>query len=439
VFKPGEVEAFEFRNWHYFPESGCLQLGYALRPGPVFTETIVFPKPSAWPANPARRRALAAAFGLLHAIAGVSYYKCACPPLVTTSGCVIDADLARFLRRVYRNGLAEFACRNALQLPEMEFEQLGGPSCAAIPPLKLQRRSLVPLGGGKDSLVSVELLREMKQALCTAVVGNSPVILGTAQRAGLELVQIRRKLDRGLFVLNETGAYNGHVPITAIVSAIMLAAAVLYDFDSVVMSNEASADEPNLYRDGQPVNHQWSKGSEFEREFSALVTARIGAGIHYFSLLRPLSEMAIIRRFAKHTQYHAHFSSCNRNFHIHADAPISRWCGDCPKCRFVFLGLATVLKPADLVQIFHRNLLDESAQIPGFKALTGLLGHKPFECVGTCDESIAAFAELRQLPAWRDCAVVRAIGDLLGRPSSQTQQQAVYDGTCIPKRFRYAL
>ena len=154
------------------------------------------------------------------------------------------------------------------------------------------------------------------------------------------------------------------------------------------------------------VNHQWSKGWAFESAFGDWLQAHVATDLHYYSLLRPLSELAVARQFAKVSRYDAHFSSCNRNFHILGERPASRWCGVCPKCHFVFLALAPFMPKTRLVSIIGRNLLDDPGQAAGFDALLEFQDHKPFECVGEGRESRAALAALAQRPEWREDALV---------------------------------
>jgi hypothetical protein len=210
-----------------------------------------------------------------------------------------------------------------------------------------------------------------------------------------------------LFEYNRLGAYNGHIPVTAINSAILTCAAILYGFDSIAFANERSASSATLEYDGQQVNHQWSKGWAFERAFAAHVRSHVAAGLDYFSLLRPFSELAVTRAFAKSGgAYFDAFSSCNRNFRILGPKPADRWCGQCPKCHFVFLALAPFCPKPRLLKIFGRNLLDDESQAGGFDALIEYRDHKPFECVGEAAEARAAFAVLAQRPEWREDALV---------------------------------
>ena len=150
---------------------------------------------------------------------------------------------------------------------------------------------------------------------------------------------------------------------------------------------------------------------------------RIAADLKYYSLLRPLSELAVERQFAKISRYDAHFSSCNRNFHILGERPVNRWCGVCPKCHFVFLALAPFMPKPRLVGIFGRNLLDDAAQIAGYDALLEYQDHKPFECVGEGRESRAAMATLSERPEWREDEIVERFAREIRPQLSPLEQQ----------------
>jgi hypothetical protein len=277
-----------------------------------------------------------------------------------------------------------------------------------------EAHALVAIGGGKDSLVSIEALRAMGVPQTLFWIGASPLIATCAARTGLPGLNVGRRLAPELFAFNREGALNGHIPVTAINSAIGVLVALLHGFEQVVFSNERSASYGSQIPGSGEVNHQWSKGWEFERDFGTHVVRRIALDLHYYSLLRPLSELAVARQFARIERYDAVFSSCNRNFHIQGERPASRWCGQCPKCHFVFLALAPFMPKPRLTAIFGRNLLDEPDQAAGFDALIEYRDHKPFECVGEAAESRSALAGLAQRPAWReDALVARFVREIL--------------------------
>ena len=221
--------------------------------------------------------------------------------------------------------------------------------------------------------------------------------------SGLDHLVIHRVLDPRLLALNDHGGRNGHVPVTAIHSSALAALAVGHGCDAVVMSNEASASVPITEYRGMPVNHQWSKGLACEAALAALLP------VPYFSLLRPLHEVEICRRFSGLGRYFGVVTSCNRAYTATGRAAGVRWCGQCPKCRFVFLGLAAFLDPATVVGIFDGlDLLADPGAVEAYRAILGLGGPPPMECVGTTRESKWAMARLADSPSWRQHAVVKA-------------------------------
>jgi hypothetical protein len=407
---PRTAHAFRFVRRDY--ADGVATLVYAFDDGPELIERVTFPDAPTLPAE--RAGAFEAALDLLHLIAGVSYYKAGVPGEIRVESTKLDAQTTAFLDALYLHGLGEFAYHNKLDLrARIRFADSAASNsiaASATPTapaaLSLPRRTLVPIGGGKDSLVSVEILKAAGEEATAVWVGNSPLIATCAGRTALPTLNIRRELSPLLFEYNRLGAYNGHIPVTAINSAILAVAAILYGYDAIAFSNERSASSATLEYDGQPVNHQWSKSWDFERLFHELLHARVARGLDYFSLLRPLSELAVAERFARSARYDDVFSSCNRNFRILGPKPADRWCGQCPKCHFVFLALAPFMPKPRLLAIFGRNLLDDTALAPAFDALMEYRDHKPFECVGEGSESRAAMVALAARAEWREDALV---------------------------------
>lgn len=400
---PRTAKAFRFVRRDY--ADGVASLVYAFDDGPELVERVVFP--DAPPIDAAKRDAFEAALDLLHLVAGVSYYKAGVPYAIRVESTALDTGIAAFLDALYRHGLGEFAYHNKLDLrgrivfPSSRRERIDPHDAIGLP-----RRTLVPIGGGKDSLVSVEMLRAAGEPATAVWIGNSPLIAACAARTGFPMLNIGRELSPLLFEYNRAGAYNGHIPVTAINSAILAVAAVVYGFDTIAFSNERSASSATLEYDGQPINHQWSKGWEFERSLHALLRLHVADDLHYCSLLRPFSELAVAERFARTQRYDDVFSSCNRNFRILGPKPADRWCGQCPKCHFVFLALAPFMPKPRLLAIFGRNLLDDIALAPAFDALMEYRDHKPFECVGEGIESRAAMHALAARAEWREDAIV---------------------------------
>ena len=410
-FERDAIRAFRFVRCAFDAHTGVAQLAYAFDDGPELVETISLPG-APFALDEARAAAAQRALRLLHLVAGVSYYKAAVPGQIRIEGEPIDAATATLLATVYLNGLGEFAYRNGLDLRDrIRFPHSG--EAPPAPTLGLREHALVAIGGGKDSLVSIEALRASGVAQIVTWIGGSQLIAACAAQTGLPTLNIGRQLAPQLFDYNRQGAWNGHIPVTAVNSAILAFAAVVLGVDQVVFSNEHSASYGSLIPGTGEVNHQWSKGWAFESAFGEHLRSHVAADLKYYSLLRPLSELAVARQFARSDRYDAHFSSCNRNFHILGDRPTSRWCGVCPKCHFVFLALAPFMPKPRLVGIVGRNLLDDAAQQGGFDALLEYGDHKPFECVGEGRESRAAMAALAHRPEWREDALVARFARLI--------------------------
>jgi len=403
-FQRDAIRAFRFVRCDFDAATGIARLVYAFDDGPELVETITVPG-APFVLDEARTVAATQALRLLHLIAGVSYYKAAVPGEIRIDGYAIDAATATLMRDIYVNGLGEFAYRNGLDLHGIHFPARRD-EAAQAPVLGLREHALVAIGGGKDSLVSIESLRSLGIEQTVTWIGGSQLIAACAQRTGLPTLNIGRQLAPELFEYNRQGAWNGHIPVTVLNSAIMVFAAALLGVDQVVFSNERSASYGSMIEGTGEVNHQWSKGWDCERAFATHVRREVAADLHYYSLLRPLSELAVARQFAKSDRYDAWFSSCNRNFHLLGERPANRWCGVCPKCHFVFLALAPFMPKPRLVGIFGRNLLDDPAQTAGYDALLEFQDHKPFECVGEGRESRAAMAALATRPEWREDALV---------------------------------
>jgi hypothetical protein len=403
------MDAFTFPSYSIDLATGEAVFDYALT-GPDgelrFSEVITFPLP-AEPPSDETVTTLGRVLELLHLVAGVSYYKTAAPPRLIAPAPLGPAAVALFTA-VYTKGLAEYAYRN--DLPHV-LELMPEIPDGSVTPAALfdnsDRRPLSAVGGGKDSIVSLEALRAAGLEPVPFSVNPNRVIESVNAASGLTPLAARRRIDPILFELNAAGARNGHIPVTAINSLIAVATAVLHGLGPVVMSNERSASDPNLIWHGHEVNHQWSKGVEAEGLLRAALAEHAGLVEPYFSLLRSLSELHIARLFARIDRYDAVVTSCNAAFRLR-DAS-ARWCGDCPKCRFVYLALAPFMPRERLVRIFGTDLLADPAQVPGYLELLGIEAHKPFECVGEVEESVVALGLLAEQEAWREAPVVRAL------------------------------
>ncbi|MEA2185943.1 MAG: UDP-N-acetyl-alpha-D-muramoyl-L-alanyl-L-glutamate epimerase [Solirubrobacteraceae bacterium] len=412
-FDPSAYRALRFVD-RSLDEAGRVRLRYALDDAIEFEEEFELPMPPGGPRAPAQ--VIDRLLSLLHWVAGVSYYKIAAPPEVACDTGSPPPATAALLEALYSEGLGEFAVANGLRrLPRPAFPVAPAIDAGSPPGHDRLRRVLVPVGGGKDSAVAIEIVRRSGLELALFSIGNAPPINRTVEVAQLPRLLVTRRLDPGLGALNARGALNGHVPVTAIVSCVALLTAALHGFDAVALANERSASAGSQIWDGVEVNHQFSKSARVETLLAAAL-AEAAPELQIFSVLRPASELAIARAFARLDQYHPAFTSCNKVFRLDPALRASSWCGDCDKCRFVFLVLAPFLEPSALVRIFGHAMLDDDAQYDGFALLTATGGYKPFECVGEVQESVAAIRLLAEDPRWRDQRVVRRLAiDVLPR------------------------
>jgi UDP-N-acetyl-alpha-D-muramoyl-L-alanyl-L-glutamate epimerase len=407
--EPQAAERFRYDGYHVDQESGAVTCHYSVG-GRSFTERVTLGPGPGW-STPAAD----AAARIVHLLAGVSYFKTAAPPVVDLGDLPTTATERDFLRTFYVEGLAEFAYRNGLDLSGLEVV---GPDLGRSRPASAgaaDDRPLVPFGGGIDSIVTAEAVRERHPDAALFVVSRSgnrfEAIERPARLTGLPVLRAGREIDPRLLRSAELGFLNGHVPVTGIISAVAVLAAVVFGRDAVVMSNEWSASAGNLEVDGRTVNHQWSKGLGFERAFGDLLAATFDRGPRYFSLLRPYSELWVARRFAALTRYHRDFRSCNRAFHLDPAKRLDRWCGTCDKCCFIDLVLAPFMPAGELAAVFDgREPLADEALLGRFRTLAGSSGGtKPFECVGEVGECRAAVRLAAARPDRAGNAVLAAL------------------------------
>jgi hypothetical protein len=411
AFSASDYDVFRYTAVDFDESTGEAVFGFQLTGAKTvdFAERVTFTMPAdAASADLSRARAVLV---LLGAVLGLSYYKAAAPGRYEVEPAGLTAQARDYLRETLHNGLAEFAYRNDLPaLLDPEIVLVAGVAdrapAADFAAWRLDS-PVVPIGGGKDSVVSVESLADAGLSVTQFAVNPNSIIRQVAATSGKPFVAATRRIDPLLLALNGSGALNGHVPVTAMNSLIAVTQSLLLGLGPVVMSNESSASDPNLTWNGQEVNHQWSKGLAAELLLADTLEAQTGLAGLYFSLLRPFSELRIARKFAAIDGYDHAIVSCNRAYRIGAPEP--GWCGECPKCEFVFLAFAPFMSRERLVGIVGKNLFDDPDLLQGYRALLGLDSHKPFECVGEEAESSVAMSWAARSPEWADTAIVRAL------------------------------
>lgn len=408
-----QYSTFRFTNYSWNHHAGKISLKYALDKDVDFEELLFLPEPVTDERLKAREWEIERLLFALHLIGGISYFKTCLPRQITVASGELGRSEAKFWNTVYEKGLGEFFFQNdidfrgLMKFPEQKKAVAVLPAMRRKPEANPLKRILVPIGGGKDSVVTAELLKKAGANVTLLRMESHPLIDDLAHTMGLPMLEVRRMLSPTLFELNKQGAMNGHIPVTAYLSILAMLVAVVYDFDAVVMSNERSADEGNVEYKGQTVNHQWSKSLEFEKMLRRYIAETVIDTTEYFSLLRPLSELKIAEEFSKYPQYFTRATSCNRNWKLVGERPEARWCGTCPKCTFVYCCMAAYLPVTTLVEMFGSNLFEDESLLPLYRELLGLEKFKPLECVGTADETKAAMLLIKKRGELQNTPVMR--------------------------------
>lgn len=390
---------FAYRGYEIEENESCLKITYRFETLGLseFAPVWVFPKAEGDCRRWSEDRLMQDMIFSLGMVELISYWKIACPPTVTVEAGRLNQDQIDWWKDLYFNGLGEFFYVNGIKEADpnhfMDIQCAGQLKAPCTDQYKERHEEcgvetvgkgngvLVPIGGGKDSAVTLELLRLAGKPVCAYIINPRGATIHTTEVAGLDaahVISAKRTLDSNMLELNRQGYLNGHTPFSALVAFSGIIAARMHGLTMVALSNESSANESTVQ--GSTVNHQYSKSFKFEEDFHYYQTTYLKGSAYYFSMLRPLSEFQIARFFAGQKQYHGIFRSCN------AGSKTDSWCGHCPKCLFVYLILSPFLKPQEVRDIFGRNMPDDWDMKETLDQLIGIEEEKPFECVGSRDE-----------------------------------------------------
>ncbi|MDO8470805.1 MAG: hypothetical protein Q7S63_02390 [bacterium] len=322
-----------------------------------------------------------------------SYWKATCSPTIIVEAGSLSAEQLRWWKDLFMQGMGEFFFRNRIDYTKKDFLSLRSASSLNhhLYKGKLSDQILLPLGGGKDAIVSLEILKKSKKKIVPFVLNPSVVHKKILSLAGYKnAVFAERTIDPKLLHLNKKGYLNGHTPFSAYLAFLSSLIAVLFDMKYIMVSNERSSNEGNARYKGRVINHQYSKTYEFERKFRSYATKYLVSSLEYLSFMRPLYELQIAKLFSRYPKYFRAFLSCNEAQKTYLQKPTLQWCGKCAKCLFVFIALYPFIKEKQLVSIFKKNLFEDPMLVSLLEELTGVREVKPFECVGTKKESMAA-------------------------------------------------
>jgi hypothetical protein len=323
----------------------------------------------------------------------VSYWKITCSPNVLIKPSFLDEYQINWWKKQYFYGLGEFFYINNIKADIDSFMEIETSDIKidGEENNNIYKGNLIPVGGGKDSFVSLEILKDLFDENDAYVINNVISAINASYSAGYKdkLINVKRTLDQRMLDLNAQGYLNGHTPFSAIVAFSSILVSIIYQKKYVCLSNEASANESTIL--DEEVNHQYSKSYEFEVDFNEYVSKYITKEIKYFSLLRPLSELIITHIFSQLKEYHNVFRSCN------VGSKKGVWCNKCAKCLFVYVMLSAYMSDEELISIFGTNMLEDEEMYETLKELSGIKDNKPFECVGTRDEVVVAITKAIKL------------------------------------------
>ena len=326
-----------------------------------------------------------------------SYWKATCSPeIIIKPGC-LNKEQIKWWKNLIINGMGQFFYENKINFRQPNFLKILSEKTETRPlrtfSKKLKDRALVPIGGGKDSIVSLELLKESEKEInCFCL--NPTLATQKVMKVGgcKNPIIVKRKIDKKLLKLNQKGFLNGHTPFSAYLAFLTILVGVIFDYKYIAFSNERSSNEGNVKYLGKIINHQYSKSFDFEKKFRNYSKKHLAQNIEYFSFLRPLYEIQISELFSYLPEYFPVFLSCNQAYQTDSGKkkPMGKWCNNCPKCLFVFMSLYPFIETKRLIRIFGKDLFQDKKLLSIMQELIGEKRFKPFECVGTQKESLVA-------------------------------------------------
>jgi UDP-N-acetyl-alpha-D-muramoyl-L-alanyl-L-glutamate epimerase len=322
-----------------------------------------------------------------------SYWKATCSKVIEINAGDLNETQIIWWKKIFIDGMGQFYFENKIDFTGPDFLKIIStqPKNISFFTGKLKNRYLVPFAGGRDSIVTLEKLKKLGKEISLFTVNPIEKIQKTVTVSGVKnQIIVRRIVDKKLLELNKKGFLNGHTPFTSLLSFLSVFCAVIFDYKNIAFSNEKSANEGNTKYLGKTINHQWAKSSEFEKAFKIYCNKFLAKNINYYSFIRKYGELEISKILSGYKQYFPVFSSCNAGMKINYGGALKakeRWCGNCPKCLFVYLSLFPYLKKNERLEIFGVDIFENKSLLITAKNLLEKKSIKPLECVGTRDES----------------------------------------------------
>ena len=396
---------FIYKGYEYGVKNGGLEMSFDFRLGQTRFGPRVIVKnvpASNWLLSPAKQPILDSLVFHLGLAEMPSYWKAtASPKIVIEAGSLNKSQIA-WWHDLFIKGMGQYFFENKINFRPQSFLTIaskypnsgGRGNQDTSYSKKPGNKILVPIGGGKDAVVTYEILKAAKQNITPLVLNPTNAQKALLRKMGKgSAIVVQRTIDSKLLELNRKGFLNGHTPFSSYLAFLTTLCAALFDYKYIALSNERSSNQGNVQYLGQEINHQYSKTFEFEKKFRSYSKKYLAQNIEYFSFLRPLYELQIAKLFTRYPQYFGTFLSCNEAHKTQSGKvrPTGKWCGACSKCLFVFAALYPFVEKQKLINIFGKNLFEDGSLIPLMEELVGERNFKPFECVGTTHESLVAF------------------------------------------------
>lgn len=245
---------------------------------------------------------------------------------------------------------------------------------------------ILGLGGGKESLTTEAIFLKSGLDFDEIMVGNSNFFKKRNKKIK-HFTKLGKKVFEVLSAVQKDDIFYSRTPMAVpIVFRLILISLLFcykYGYKYVVMATERSSNYGNVLWDSIMVNHQYDKSSVFLKKVNNYIHNYITPSVDYFSSFEGLYEYKIAQIFSKFPEYLEYLISCNL-------ATIKKpWCLNCPKCAFTYLLLCAFFDKEKINQVVSTDLFD---RLDLFKPLMVPGEIKPFECVGTKEETWLALS-----------------------------------------------
>ena len=151
-----------------------------------FYPTISIPKNSLKNLPDMKKEVLNQLFFHIGMVELISYWKLTCSPKVIVKPYKLNEDQIKWWKKLYYNGLGEFFYLNSIKKDIKSFMHIEtkGKPVKTSDSLLNNNSVLVPVGGGKDSVVTLEILKKSDFNIIPFVMNPRDASLRTIQIAG---------------------------------------------------------------------------------------------------------------------------------------------------------------------------------------------------------------------------------------------------------------